>query len=131
VKATVAKLSDLRRLGLIANQLGAVRDALDRDGLADAFDVWAISEELGVEKPDPRIYRRALEEAKVDPERAVMVGDRLDYDIRPAKEVGMRTVWVLRGEAPSDPTPEQLGEPHASIRSLEELPATLEELDRR
>jgi FMN phosphatase YigB (HAD superfamily) len=38
----------------------------------------------------------------------------------------MRTVWVLRGEAPDDPTPAQLAEPDASVRTLAEIPAMLE-----
>ena len=125
----VHELASRYRLGLIANQLGAVREALERDGLADAFEVWAISEELGLEKPDPRIYRAALEQAEADPARAVMCGDRLDYDIRPAKDAGMRTVWVLRGEAPSDPSPGQLAEPDASVHTLGELSAAIEVLE--
>jgi FMN phosphatase YigB (HAD superfamily) len=58
----------------------------------------------------------------------VMVGDRLDYDVRPAKRSGMRAIWMLRGEAPDDPTPEQLSEADAAIHTLEELPAALERL---
>jgi putative hydrolase of the HAD superfamily len=128
VRDSVSALRARYRLGLIANQLGAVREALDRDGLAAAFDIWAISEELGVEKPDPRIYERAIELAEVPPHRAVMCGDRLDYDVEPARRAGMKTVWVLRGEAPDDPTPQQLEVPDGSVRSLEDLPAVIEEL---
>jgi putative hydrolase of the HAD superfamily len=57
-----------------------------------------------------------------------MVGDRLDYDVRPARRAGMRTVWVLRGEAPDDPTPEQLAEADVAIRGLDELPGALERI---
>jgi putative hydrolase of the HAD superfamily len=57
-----------------------------------------------------------------------MVGDRLDYDMRPARSAGMRTVWILRGEAPDDPTPAQLAEPDAVIEDLEQLLDVLEEL---
>jgi FMN phosphatase YigB (HAD superfamily) len=52
----------------------------------------------------------------------VMIGDRLDYDVRPAKAAGMRTVWVLRGEAPDEPTLEQLAEPDAAVLDLTEVP---------
>ena len=58
----------------------------------------------------------------------VMVGDRLDYDIRPAKHVGLKVIWMLRGEAPDDPTPEQLAETDGAIRGLAELPVELERL---
>ena len=58
-----------------------------------------------------------------------MVGDRLDYDVRPARAAGMRAVWVLRGEAPDDPTAEQLAEADAAIHDLAELPSALEALE--
>ena len=54
-----------------------------------------------------------------------MVGDRLDYDVRPAKVAGLRTVWVLRGEAPDVPTPEQRAEPDALVADLSGLPAVV------
>ena len=41
----------------------------------------------------------------------------------------MRAVWVLRGEAPDDPTPGQLAEADAAIRGLDELPAALKALE--
>jgi FMN phosphatase YigB (HAD superfamily) len=41
--------------------------------------------------------------------------------MRPAKRVGMRAIWMLRGEAPDDPTPEQLAETDGAIRGLAEL----------
>ena len=119
-------LTGTYRLGVIANQLTSVRDALRRDGLLPFFEVWAISADLGMQKPDPELFVHALATADVEPGRAVMVGDRLDYDIRPAAAAGMRTVWVLRGEAPDRPTPEQLMEPDASITDLTQLPASLE-----
>ena len=118
----VAALDALRRagyrLGVIANQPTQVRSALERDGLVPYFEVWGVSEDLGLQKPDPALFVHSLETAGVDPDRAAMVGDRLDYDIRPARAAGMRTVWVLRGEAPDDPTPEQLAEPDVTIPDL-------------
>jgi HAD superfamily hydrolase (TIGR01549 family) len=117
--------ADGYRLGIIANQPSQVRTALERDGLVSYFEVWGVSEDLGLQKPDPELFLHALRTAGVEPSRAVMVGDRLDYDVRPARQAGMRTVWVLRGEAPDDPTPEQLDEARVSIRDLTELPSAL------
>jgi HAD superfamily hydrolase (TIGR01509 family) len=128
VRPLLDQLHGRYRLGILANQPSAVRAALERDGIDRSFDVWGVSEDLGLSKPDPRLFRHALQEAGSEPNRTVMVGDRLDYDMRPAKASGMRTVWVLRGEAPDDPTLEQLREPDAAIRSLAELPAALERL---
>ncbi len=128
VPAALGELHGQFRLGVLANQPSAVRAALERDGIDRYFDVWGVSEDLGLSKPDPRLFRRALQEAGSEPGRTAMVGDRLDYDMRPARESGMRTVWVLRGEAPDDPTLEQLREPDVAIRSLAELPSALERL---
>lgn len=82
------------RLGLIANQPRQIRDVLTRRGLWDLFEVHAISEDLGIEKPDPRIFAWALEKAGVDPARTLMVGDRVDNDVAPARRLGMKTLWL-------------------------------------
>ena len=111
------------RLGVIANQPSSVRAAMERDGLARFFEVWGVSDDLGLQKPDPELFSQVLATARVDGSRTMMVGDRLDYDVRPAAAAGMRTVWVLRGEAPDDPSPEQLAEAGASVRDLTEVPA--------
>jgi HAD superfamily hydrolase (TIGR01549 family) len=125
------KLRGGYRLGVIANQPGEVRSAMRRDGLDPFFEVWGVSDELGVGKPDPALFELSVVAAGVAPGASVMVGDRLDYDMRPAALVGMRTVWMLRGEAPDEPTPDQLAETDGAIRSLSELPAELERLSSR
>ncbi len=128
VRPTLEVLAASYRLGVLANQPAAVRQAMRRDGIDGHFESWSISEDVGAEKPDPRLFRHALELAGVPAHRAAMVGDRLDYDVRPARAAGMRAVWVLRGEAPEEPTPEQLAEADAWVRSLAELPEVLDRL---
>ena len=113
------------RLGIIANQPSEVRRAMVRDRITGYFEFLGVSDDLGLEKPDARIFEHALREVGAEPSACVMVGDRLDYDVRPARAAGMRSVWLLRGEAPEEPTPEQLAEPDAAIRTLAELPSAL------
>ncbi len=125
-RSALEALAGRYRLGVIANQPSVVREAMARDRLDGFFEVWAVSADVGFDKPDPRLFAHAVEVAGVEPRRAAMVGDRLDYDVRPAREAGMRSVWVLRGEAPPAPTPEQLAEADAAIRELAELPGVLE-----
>ncbi len=86
-------------LGIIANQVAGTAQRLDAWGLLKYFDVVAASAELGVAKPDKLIFEKALEMAGCQPHNAVMVGDRLDNDIFPAKALGMRTVWMRKGLA--------------------------------
>ena len=105
-----------------------VLPTLERDGVAPFIDVWVVSDEVGLAKPDPEFFAYAVRAAGYRPEQAVFVGNRLDNDIRPAHATGLRTVWILRGEAPPHPTHEQLAEPDAVISALAELPAALERL---
>jgi HAD superfamily hydrolase (TIGR01509 family) len=109
------------RLGVIANQPSSVRQAMERDGLTPFFEVWGVSDDLGLQKPDPQLFTHVLSIAGLPPERTAMLGDRLDYDVRPAREAGMRAVWVLRGEAPDEPTPEQIAEADAAVRDLTQV----------
>jgi HAD superfamily hydrolase (TIGR01662 family) len=125
VRPALEKLAGRYRLGVLANQEPWIRDTMRRDGIARYFGVWAVSGELGVEKPDPGIFEHALREAGAPPERCAMVGDRLDNDVLAAKRQGMRGVWMLRGEAPPEPTEEQLASVDASVHTLEELPEAL------
>ena len=90
-------------LGIIANQNAGVAQRLDTWGLLQYFDVVAASAELGVAKPGREIFEKAFEMAGCQPCDAVMVGDRLDNDIRPAKALGMKTVWIRKGLAKYQP----------------------------
>lgn len=87
------------RIGVIANQSAGTADRLRAWGLLKHIDLVVASAEEGVAKPDPAIFRIALERADCAPNEAVMIGDRLDNDVLPAKAVGMRTVWVPQGPA--------------------------------
>lgn len=128
VRGALEALHGTYRLGVLANQERWIRRTLARDDLDGFFDTWAISAELGVEKPDPRLFEAAVDAAGGDAGRCAMVGDRLDNDIIPARATGMKAVWLLRGEAPDDPTPEQVSGADVAIRSLAELPSALEGL---
>ncbi len=87
------------KLGIIANQSLGTQERIDNWGIGKYFDVVMASAEAGCAKPDPRIFTMALQKAKCEPNEAVMVGDRLDNDIVPAKKLGMKTVWVRQGYA--------------------------------
>lgn len=96
----LAVIQDLKRdfrLGIIANQHPQIMDALRDYGLMPYFDVIAIDEIVGVSKPDPKIFTWALEQARCEAKDALMIGDRPDVDIAPAKTLGMGTVRLQRG----------------------------------
>lgn len=86
------ELSKDYRLGVAANQVRNCRAALAQFKLLQYLDLVWISEEVGVEKPEPEFFERLLRATRCPAEAAVMIGDRVDYDIRPAKRMGMKTV---------------------------------------
>lgn len=87
------------RLGIIANQNPGLEKRLEDWGLRQYFDVIVSSAEIGYAKPDREIFEKAFEMAGCTAEESVMVGDRLDNDMLPAKEIGMKTVWMKSGLA--------------------------------
>lgn len=106
------------RIAVVANQEAATVEALNRDGFGAYIDVWGISAVVGHEKPSPEFFRWALRECQSTPERTLHIGNRLDTDVRPARALGLGTVWVLRGEAPADPTPDQRAEADLVVADL-------------
>ena len=118
-------------LGIIANQYRTVRGVLQRDGIDSFFRVVQISEEAGVSKPDPSIFERALREAGCKPQEAVMVGDRIDFDVEPAKALGFHTVRVKWGVFRNQSAAREGQRPDVEVGSLGDVPAALERLSRR
>ncbi|MHB9133382.1 MAG: HAD family hydrolase [Armatimonadota bacterium] len=92
-------LSARYNIGVIANQSPGTAQRLETFGLAPFVSLCLASAEEGVGKPDVEIFRRALARADCLPSQAVMVGDRIENDIRPAKQLGMYTIHVLQGFA--------------------------------
>jgi HAD superfamily hydrolase (TIGR01549 family) len=114
------------RLGLIANQPREGREWFDRLGWLERFEVVVLSESEGVSKPDPALFRIALDRARTEPGRCLMVGDRLDNDVAPASESGMKSAlvrWPDRAEKGWNPTDL---EGIAYLRSLERSAARFE-----
>ena len=121
-QSTLAALVDKGyKLGIIANQKLGTEERLESWGLRQYFEVIAASAEIGYAKPDKEIFEKALELAKCTAVESVMVSDRLDNDIIPAKAIGMKTVWVKNGLAQYQSA--ELGEGVADyqIGSLSEL----------
>lgn len=116
------------RFGILANQEEGVIRALERDGVAPFVDVWGVSGVVGYEKPSAELFTWSLDQAGVPAEQVVHIGNRLDTDVRPAHALGLGTVWLLRGEAPDDPSDAQLAEADIAVRSLDGLAPRLFDL---
>jgi HAD superfamily hydrolase (TIGR01509 family) len=82
-----------RRIAVVSDIHFDIRPVFDAAGLLETVDAFVLSFELGVQKPDPTMFRRALEELDVEPAHALMVGDRPAHD-GAAREVGISTILV-------------------------------------
>jgi len=102
------------RLAVVSNANGTLGALLDRLGLAPAFDAILDSVVEGVEKPDPRIFRLALERLGAEAGEAAHVGDLYHVDVVGARAAGVRP--VLLDEAGLYP-----GADCPRVRSLAEL----------
>jgi len=86
-----------RTAAVVSNSNGSVRAILEDLGLARHLAFVIDSSEVGAEKPDPHIFRVALERAGVDAARAVYVGDLYSVDVLGARAVGMRAILLDPG----------------------------------
>jgi HAD superfamily hydrolase (TIGR01662 family) len=127
----LATLESLRgkgyRMGLVSNVSllpDLMRADLERLSIASHLDATVFSSEVGVRKPDARIFREALDRIGEEAARMVFVGDRLFDDVSGAQAVGMRAVQTRQFRQEDDPSVE----PDAVIHHLDELPGVLERL---
>ena len=113
------------RVAITANQ-PARRDAELR-ALGVDVDVMAMSEAMGVSKPDPAFFARTLELIGTPaPASVAYVGDRVDNDVRPSAAAGMRAVWIRRGPW-GYLHEDRSGAAALVVRSLDELVERIEE----
>jgi HAD superfamily hydrolase (TIGR01549 family) len=84
------------RTAIIANQ--PARRAAELRALGIEAEVMAMSDEMGVAKPDPAFFRATIDLlGQPDPGEVAYVGDRIDNDVLPASAAGLRSIWLRRG----------------------------------
>jgi putative hydrolase of the HAD superfamily len=114
-------------LGLVTNGAAAAQRAkIERFDLARFFDVIAVEGEVGVGKPDARVFAHATGVLGAAPERALMAGDNYECDVLGALGAGLHAVWIDRrrswappgGLRPKHAPPPR---PHATLASFVEL----------
>ena len=109
------------RLALVTNGAPDVqREKLAGTTLAGRFGAIVISAELGIAKPDPRIFQHALRAVAADAKGSVMIGDSLSRDVAGARGAGLRSIWIDRGDVspkPGDAVPDARVTALSQIRS--------------
>jgi putative hydrolase of the HAD superfamily len=87
------------RLAVVSNWDVSLHDVLERTRLRALVDVVVISAELGAAKPDPAIFRAALERLGATARDAIHVGDSVEHDVAGARAAGVEPVLVARNGA--------------------------------
>jgi putative hydrolase of the HAD superfamily len=88
------------RLAVVSNADGRVRALLETAGLAEYFEFVVDSSEVGVEKPDPRIFHAATGRLDLPPAACAYVGDIYEIDVLGARAAGLHAILIGNGEAP-------------------------------
>ena len=115
------------RVAIVANQPSSRADQLRAIGVE--AEVLAMSESIGVAKPDPAFFQRALELMGLpDPWSVAYVGDRVDNDVLPSMAAGMQAVWIRRGPWGVIQALPEGTRPSLIVGSLEELTTRIGEL---
>lgn len=110
-------------VGVISNGSREVQHRkLNALGLTKLFQSIVVSEELGIRKPDPHIFWKALESFDVEPEESLYVGDSYHADVHGAKKAGMVACWFN----PHKEQKEGEIEPDFEIHSLQKLTKLLQ-----
>lgn len=123
VRPALDELAGEFRLALVTNGAPDLqRLKLEAAGLEPYFQTVVVSGEVGVGKPDPRVFALALARLGVVAARTVTVGDSLQRDVAGAQRAGIRGIWLNRTGARRD----RQTVPDAEISSLAELRALLE-----
>jgi HAD superfamily hydrolase (TIGR01549 family) len=91
-------LGERYRLGVVSNFYGNLEAVCRSSGLAPLFAVMTDSQQVGAEKPDPTIFRAALDALHAAPETTLFIGDSLRRDCEGARRAGMGFIWI----APED-----------------------------
>lgn len=96
IPGAIEALKSLRgfRLAILANQPAATADVIESLGISDLFEEILLDSELEWSKPDAAFFLYAAQRLRALPESLIMVGDKLDNDILPAKALGMSTAWI-------------------------------------
>lgn len=125
-----------------------IRKFLEKESVAEYFDLMLFSDEVGIRKPNPRIFQIAAKKLNVKPHEVVHVGDNLKSDVWGAKNAGLKAIYLSTETgrdkiAESDPTSlvsisRKLGNlkekeivPDRTITSLGMVVEAIERLDRK
>lgn len=103
----------------IAGQYGKeILRLLERGSILDCFEYHLTQDDFPITKPDPRYCEQIVKTIGVSPEQCIMVGDRIDKDVIPARQVGMKTIRIRVGLHKNQKSRIPSEEPDAELESV-------------
>lgn len=107
------------KIGVISNTCyydDVMKECFKKAGIYDLIDNFIFSYSLQIGKPNIEIFNIAIDKMNINPSEAVMIGDNLEKDIKPALKLGMKTIWLNTNNNKTTKI-----KPHIEISSLSEI----------
>lgn len=117
-KKLLKELNADYRLGLVSNFYGNLSTVLNELSFTEYFEVVVDSYEIGIKKPDSRIFQKTIDKFNELPENIFVIGDSYSRDIVPAKTIGCKTIWL---DGKSWTRPNNTSQADFIIHSIEEV----------
>ncbi|MCQ2914887.1 MAG: HAD family hydrolase [Alphaproteobacteria bacterium] len=127
VKTVLDTLKKDYKLAVVSDgQEAWARQELNFVGLNDYFNPVIISSKYGYRKPDPRLFKKALDELGIEPFEAIYVGNDKFHDILGANQIGMTSVWFKsnQGDQTYKATPDY------TMTNWSELPEIISKIEK-
>lgn len=100
VQATLYRLKEKRySLGILSNWDARLLNILKEMQVLELWDYFFISYQMGIEKPDPKLFERVIERSKRKPEEILFIGNDYSEDYLPAKALGIPCLLIRRDKS--------------------------------
>ncbi|MDR2417577.1 MAG: HAD family hydrolase [Treponema sp.] len=121
IKDFLLEFSKYYKIGILGQYGIDFRNYLQEENLLQYFTYTEIQDDYNITKPDPRYFEMILAACNCKPEESIMIGDRIDKDIIPAKMLGMKTVRIKVGIHKNQNPRIPAEKPDITVKTLKEL----------
>ncbi|HKI77981.1 MAG TPA: HAD family hydrolase [Ignavibacteriaceae bacterium] len=125
IKTILIDIKKDYKLCVVSNFYGNLETALKGLNISEYFDLLIDSTLVNIRKPDPKIFKLAIEKLNVFPENTVVIGDSYLRDIKPAKSLNCKTIWL---DVSSWTKPEETDSADIIIKNIMEIKEIIDKL---
>lgn len=124
------EISQHFNIGMAGQYRNAILSFLEKEDVLKYIKYPFTQDDFEITKPDPRYFEQMIQRIGVSTEECIMVGDRIDNDIVPAKQLGMKTILIRVGLHKDQQPRLPIEQPDIELESISGLAAAIEELGR-